>query len=528
MAPHAELDEHGDAIVRLAEPERPAFSASPPRIMIVGGGNRGIVYAKAVTNKTNGIVIGIVEPVAVKRRYIGRKFIWGKGTPAEGQEFETWKEYVAWELVRRENAAAGQDVSEGADAVFICVADQMHRQALEDLAPLNLHIMCEKPLGPSLDDCVAIYRSLVPDPSAQPKKIFSVGHVLRYSPHNQLLRKILLEDKAIGEIMSVNHTEPVGWNHFAHSFVRGNWRKESTSAPALLAKCCHDIDILYWLLATPAPGSTKPPHIPRDISSSGSLQYFKQSWKPAEAGAATNCLSCAHEPDCQYSAKRIYSSPQMASRNQERWARIVCPELEECATAGGPEAGKEALLAKLREDYGPDTPAEEVSGRQWYGRCVYEADNDVCDNQTVTLAWEDEPLAAAGETPREALAGRGSKTATLHMVAWSKKICTRLTHVYGGDGEVYADSASITVHNFKTGDKKVHYPYVPADGGHTDADEGLSRNFVLAVDRIKNHGADVAESQLHLVFAAEEARKNKTVVDFPSWWEKQVVGKLGV
>lgn len=228
MAPHADLDESEENVVRLPEPERPPFSPSPPRIVIIGGGNRGIAYCKAIQKSTNGIVVGIVEPVAVKRRHIGRRFIWGSsGKPAEGQEFETWDDYVRWEQDRRVRAAAGSEeaVPEGADAVFICVQDRMHRQAVMDLAPLGLHVMCEKPLAPSLDDCIGIYKALLPSSSssgaaAAPSKLFSIGHVLRYSPHNMLLRKLLVEDRVVGEVMAVNHTEPVGWNHFTHSYVR--------------------------------------------------------------------------------------------------------------------------------------------------------------------------------------------------------------------------------------------------------------------------------------------------------------------
>lgn len=80
--------------------------------------------------------------------------------------------------------------------------------------------MCEKPLAPNLNDCLDIYRALLPDSSQTPSKLFSIGHVLRYSPHNMLLRKLLVEDKVIGEVQAVNHTEPVGWNHFTHSYVR--------------------------------------------------------------------------------------------------------------------------------------------------------------------------------------------------------------------------------------------------------------------------------------------------------------------
>lgn len=218
----------------------------------------------------------------------------------------------------------------------------------------------------------------------------------------------------------------------------------------------------------------------------------------------------------------------MGSR-KEHFVSIVVPEIEDCVAAGGLEAGEAALRKKLSEDYDSSTPAAEVSKRPWFGRCVYESDNDVCDNQTVTLSWDNVP-----ET------GRGSKTATLHMVAFSKKLCQRFTNIYGEHGDIYADSDTITVNDFRTGEKKTHYPPVPENGGHGDGDEGLARQFILAVDRVKNHGEGAVAAQNKylgcslddmirshaLVFAAEEARKGKTVVDFLSWWDREVVGKL--
>ncbi|RKK36883.1 hypothetical protein BFJ66_g13275 [Fusarium oxysporum f. sp. cepae] len=496
MAPHAEQDESTHGITRLPPPERPAFSTSPPRLLIIGAGNRGKAYAEAVKNSSNGVIVGVIEPIALKRRHLGRKYIWGAREPVPGEEFSDWPEFVQWELSRRQAVASGTtDVPEGVDAVFICVQDGMHKDVVLGLAPLKLHIMCEKPLAPNLEDCMAIYKSLSPDASGSSEKLFAIGHVLRYSPHNMMMRKLLLEDKVIGDIMAVNHTEPVGWYHFTHSYVRGNWRNEKAAAPSLLAKSCHDIDILYWILAAPPPGSNKPTHVPKDISSSGSLQYFRKERKPVEAGNATNCLSCAYEPSCQFSAKRIYTGADLKSQQQEHFCTVVAPEIEDCIPNGGPEAAKKTVLSKLAEDYSEDTPVDEVSKRNTFGRCVYECDNDVCDNQVVTLSWDADPIAAPGETPLQALSGRGSKTATLHMVAFTEKICTRFTYIYGVHGEMYADSSSITVTDFRTCKKTVHYPHIPEGGGHGDGDEGLTRQFVLAVDRVKNHGEKVSTAQ---------------------------------
>lgn len=108
------------------------------------------------------------------------------------------------------------------DAAFICVLDELHKEVIVGLKPLGLHIMCEKPLATKLADCVEIYKAMLPDypQKKQPEKIFSIGHVLRYSPHNMMLRKLLLEERVIGDVLSLNHTEPVGWWHFTHSYVR--------------------------------------------------------------------------------------------------------------------------------------------------------------------------------------------------------------------------------------------------------------------------------------------------------------------
>ncbi len=220
MAPHADsptVDSDG----RLPPPLRPAMSANPPRIIIIGAGSRGLAYARATAESTNGKIVAVAEPVTYKRKQMRERYIWGKDGPSEGQEFKDWKEFLTWEQERRARASRCETVPEGVDAAFICVLDEMHKEVIIGLAPLGLHIMCEKPLATNLNDCIEIYKSMLPNlPDTTPSKVFSIGHVLRYSPHNMLLRKLLLEDKVIGEIMSINHTEPVGWWHFTHSYVR--------------------------------------------------------------------------------------------------------------------------------------------------------------------------------------------------------------------------------------------------------------------------------------------------------------------
>ncbi|KAH6854363.1 hypothetical protein B0I37DRAFT_361767 [Chaetomium sp. MPI-CAGE-AT-0009] len=515
-------------------------STSPPRILIIGAGSRGRTYASAVTSATNGVVVAVAEPDDYKRNRFGETMIWGsQASPPEGAAFADWRDFIAYEKQRRARAGSGaMDVPPGVDAVFVCVLDEMHREVVVALANLGgLHIMCEKPLATTLHDCVEMYTALESNklPGGQ-KAVFSIGHVLRYSPHNMMLRKLVIQDRVIGDILSVVHTEPVGWWHFAHSYVRGNWRRESTSAPSLLTKSCHDIDVLLWLLCSPADCSAQdcpPPHLPSTVASTGSLQYFRRSRKPAEAGTATNCLSCTAESTCKYSAKHIYVGPELAGveSGNKRWpVSIVLPDIESYGSAAEARA---AMLDELANDYDAETPESEVARRNWFGRCVYESDNDVCDEQVVTLSWDDDPLPGNAE-----MRGRKAKTAVFHMVAHTKKICDRYTHLYGVDGEIFADSTTITIEDFRTGRTTVHHPQVESHS-HGGGDIGLTRQFVLAVDKVKNHGWSTDRAQRELVgctleevirshamvFCAEAARRGRKVVNFPEWWAAEVQGK---
>jgi predicted dehydrogenase len=192
-----------------------------PRILIIGAGSRGNAYAKAISSSTNGIIAAVAEPNTFKRNELGKRFIWKSGDPAEGQAFEDWRDFLQWEDARRQKESEGAAVPEGVDGVFVCTLDQMHAEIITQLAPLKLHIMSEKPLATTLNDCVDIYSSLLlKDSASSPPSLFAIGHVLRYSPHNILLRRLLLEEEIIGDVISVEHTEPVGWWHFSHSYVR--------------------------------------------------------------------------------------------------------------------------------------------------------------------------------------------------------------------------------------------------------------------------------------------------------------------
>ncbi|KAL5612333.1 uncharacterized protein BROUX77_002489 [Berkeleyomyces rouxiae] len=529
---------------------------APARFLVVGAGSRGTAYAKAIQSATAGVVAAVAEPDAYKRRRFGERFIWGSGGAASaGQAFADWREFVVFEQSRQdalaavetENDRAGGDAESrpgvlGVDAVFVCVLDEMHRDVVVGLRPLGLHVMCEKPLATTLRDCIDMYRALRAPPGSgqRQQRVFAIGHVLRYSPHNVLLRRLLREDKAIGDVLSAVHTEPVGWWHFAHSYVRGNWRREDCSAPALLTKSCHDIDLLLWLLCSPVRAGAGRAHEPSAVSSVGGVQQFRRARKPAEAGAATNCTRCAIGDDgCIFSAKRVYLGPELqgVGTGNTGWpVKIVVPDIEAYPTL---ETRRAAVLAELERDYTPDTPDAVVRAQNWFGRCVFDGDNDVCDEQVVTMQWEDDQDTGSGADDADRGA-RLAKTATFHMVAQTQQICQRYSRFYGTRGELTADSRTICVTDFRTGEVTRFDAAAAADTGHGGGDVGLAAQFVAAVEAVKS-GAMVAEEaqarfvgctleevlRSHaMVFAAEEARRGKKVVEWKRWWETEVEAAL--
>ena len=306
--------------------------------------------------------------------------------------------------------------------------------------------------------------------------------------------------------------------------------------PSLLTKSCHDIDLLLWLLCSPPASSTNPAHLPSSVSSSGSLLYFKKSRKPAVAGDATNCLSCSAEPGCLYSAKKIYIQDQLAKGIAGWPVSIVAPEIEDLMRQGEKDSAMTMLEAELARDYDTSTPQSDIDRKRWFGRCVWEADNSVCDDQIVTMTWEEAPLPLhRGEGMESRIKGRGAKNATFHMVASTEKQCERRGRIYGINGEIEYDSKAIRVYDFASKHAQTHHPHQPG-GGHGGGDAGLVQQFVKACEAVCRREMSVAEAQrVHIgctlddvirshamVFAAEEARQGKKVVDWAEWWMANV------
>ncbi|WP_328924466.1 Gfo/Idh/MocA family oxidoreductase [Streptomyces sp. NBC_00190] len=239
-------------------------------LAVVGAGERGTGHARwALAHPERATVVAVAEPRKARRERFAADHALGAGTAVDD-----------WRVL----AARGRV----ADAVLICTLDREHLEPVLAFAALGYHIMLEKPMALTEDECRRIVAAV-----EAAGVILSVGHILRYTPYTRALKHVL-DSGRIGDVVSVQHLEPVGFWHQAHSFVRGNWRREDQASSMLMAKSCHDLDWLQYVLGRP----------PVRVSSFGRLSHFRPGNRPA--GAADRCLDCAVEDTCPYSAKRDY------------------------------------------------------------------------------------------------------------------------------------------------------------------------------------------------------------------------------
>lgn len=192
--------------------------------VLIGAGLRGgYVYSQyALDHPEEFKVVAVAEPDGDRRKLFAARHGIDKN-----MQFTSYEELLAKEKM--------------ADCAMICTQDRMHYEPVIMAMKKGYHVLCEKPMSQNKEEIIKM--------GALAQKYncrLSVCHVLRYSPFFTKL-KSLLDEGAIGRLMSIQHIEEVGYWHHAHSFVRGNWRKAEDSSPMILQKCCHDMDILLWL-----------------------------------------------------------------------------------------------------------------------------------------------------------------------------------------------------------------------------------------------------------------------------------------
>ncbi len=219
----------------------------PIDLVLIGAGQRGaLAYGSyALARPEDARIVAVAEPDPERRKRV-----------ADQHDIDDDMCFADWrELTSRSQLARG---------AIIATQDQDHVPPAVAAMQAGYDVLLEKPMAHTLAGCVQLVQT-----AEHTGRILQVCHVLRYSPFWRALHEVL-EFGRLGDIITVEHRENVAFWHMAHSFVRGNWRNAALSSPMILAKCCHDLDILVWNLSSPV----------QRLSSFGSLRHFR----PENAG----------------------------------------------------------------------------------------------------------------------------------------------------------------------------------------------------------------------------------------------------
>jgi len=408
--------------------------------VLIGAGNRGQTYANLM-NDGRFRIVAVAEPVKEPREYIRDMY-----------DIPEDKCFLTWETLLKEEKMA--------DIAIITTVDGMHYEPAMLAMKLGYDLLLEKPAAPTEMECAELSNL-----AGELGRKVLVCHVLRYTPFFSAIKGLIREGR-LGRVMSVHHCECVGHIHQSHSFVRGNWCNTAESTNMLLAKSCHDIDIIQWLVGEECTRA----------HSFGSLTYFCE--KNAPEGAPERCIDgCPHGETCHYNAVKLYLEDE-----ENMWFRTTSTKM-----VNPTNADVEHVLRTTR-----------------YGKCVFRCDNDVVDHQVVNMEFE------------------GGAVASYNMCAFNKG--GRFIRVMGTEGEVYGDmdAGTLNVYSFALKTNEIFTPTeIVTDGtvvgGHGGGDEGIVDALYRYIaegyqgDMLSEIGISVRN---HLtVFAAEESRINGTVVD---------------
>ncbi|MDD4354305.1 MAG: GNAT family N-acetyltransferase [Candidatus Izemoplasmatales bacterium] len=408
--------------------------------ILIGAGARGIgVYGEYGLKHPEAIrFVAVAEPDLERRAY----FSYQHQIPIDKQ-YPTDQEILASPKM--------------ADTCFICTQDTLHVAPALKAMELGYDIFLEKPMAVTPEDCL-----LLGEKAKQWNRKMMIGHVLRYTPFFSQI-KAWLDDGKIGKLMTIQHNENVSYWHHAHSYVRGNWHNEKKSAPMLLAKSCHDLDLMIWLSNSKI----------KQVSSLGKLTHYKESNAPK--GSPPFCMDgCPVKDTCLFYAPKVYLKAPI-------WMKLPVSN----------QMTDESLLAALKN--GP------------YGRCVYHNDNDVVDHQVTIIEFENEV------------------TVAFTMTAFTEEN-TRTIKLMGTLGEIRGHLEKSELELIQFGKGVIETKHCdPGETGHGGGDQGIMEAFIGFIETDANRDKadlDASIASHLLAFAAEESRKRKTMVDYANYIDK--------
>jgi predicted dehydrogenase len=404
----------------------------PVTVILIGAGHRGSIYADyAVKNPKEMNIVAVADPIPYRSKKIALLH-----DIAPANCFNSWEDVLS--------------KGKFADAVIIATPDQLHTAPCLKALELGYDVLLEKPIAPTEEECRQILAK-----AKETGRIVGVCHVLRYTLYFRELKE-LIASKMIGDVISIQHLEPIEYIHMSHSYVRGNWRNSKVATPIILAKSCHDTDIIRWLINEHS----------ESVHCFGNLKWFKSENAPK--GSTERCTDgCAVEGTCPYSALQIYY------RDRKRLYVFDLPD--------DSRKWDKLIMQGLKTTN--------------YGRCVYRMDNDQPDHLVVNILFN-----------------RGV-TAAFSMQAFVSYEGRR-TRIMGSLGDINGDMESFTLTSFRTGKKLTWSMKTDAHGG---GDHPMVRDWVQAVGQqnpaLLSSSIDVSVESHIMAFAAEKSRVNKTIED---------------
>ena len=430
-------------------------------LALIGAGDRGFAYGKYALDHPDEVrFVAVADPIAVRRD----RFATDQGIAAENR-------FAAWE-----DLLGGPRL---ADAVIVATPDRLHVPPAVAALEAGYDVLLEKPMANTLPECVALVHA-----AQRTGRSLQVCHVLRYSDFfNQVYR--IVQSGRLGDLVTVEQRENVAYYHMAHSFVRGNWRRQDESSPMILAKCCHDLDLLTWIVGE---------RFTR-LSSVGSLRHFRADCAPRPDIPLRCTDGCPIEAECPFSAPGIYLE-------RRPWRSIAqgvdsVPYYDFSVERGWPAS----VLA--HGDMRPEVIRHALETGP-YGRCVYHCDNDVVDHQVVSMQSE----------------SGISVTLTMHGHSHEEGRTLRLDGTRATlEGRFNHSQNVIMVHDHLTGRTETVYP-LGTHIVHGGGDAGLMQAFVRGLRegiRSPLTSAGAALDSHLLAFAAEQARLEGTVIDLAAY-----------
>ncbi|QCR22262.1 Gfo/Idh/MocA family protein [Pontibacter sp. SGAir0037] len=413
--------------------------AKPITAITLGAGNRGTVYGNFAAKFPDQMkIVGVAEPVEFRNDLYAKTH----SIPDE-HRFDTWERVF--------------DKPKFADAIIISTPDYMHYAPCMKALQMGYDILLEKPIAPTEKECRDILAL-----AKKTGRIVAVCHVLRYAPYFVKMKELVAQG-AIGEVISVQHFEPIEHTHMAHSYVRGNWYDSKATTPIILAKSCHDLDIVKWVINKQS----------KQIVAMGDLKWFRKENAPE--GSTARCTDgCKVERECPYSAIKEY---------HERRTRNKVLDLP-----ADKSKHSEVIMERLRTTN--------------YGRCVYRMENDQPDHYITSIMFDD------------------NVTASFSMEAFTS-YHGRRTRVMGSMGDMVGDMKELVVTDFRTRESTKFIPQAEdvegyKNSGHGGGDWLLVKDFVQAVSQQDPNllTSTIDESiESHIMgFMAEESRKKGKVM----------------